>query len=144
MIGIRSLFQVIFFCHLSNYIIITLIVIIIIYLNFLPHLYSQIKLISVSLQTKHDCDFADTFSPTLEQNNYIYLQTKKGKIVITIIFDFRVNYGSFFSPSYVKKKDTKKNFRFLSHQPESDCIYQFPIDFEPNKFQFGHKSNGKW
>ena len=28
-------------------------------------------------------------------------------------------------------------FRFLLNQPQSDCIYHFPIDFKPNKIQLG-------
>ena len=28
------------------------------------------------------------------------------------------------------------NFRFLPNQPESDCIYHFPIDLEPDGIRF--------
>ena len=28
--------------------------------------------------------------------------------------------------------------------PKSDCIYHFPIDFDPNERPVGSKSIGKW
>ena len=36
-------------------------------------------------------------------------------------------------------------FEILLNQPESDCIYQFPTDLDPNGHcPFGSKSVGNW